>query len=456
MFGRLCTALTTALISGLSGAATIAPADPVAPPPAQSWAADLTKGNTNNVSFQGAALRLTARSGLLTMPAQHLTSPVARIVPTLSAAIPPGTVVEIDVRGLLPDGLWSEWLPTTAKKPATLPGPSALIQVRVLLAGTNTGSPARPDVTGLRLTAQPVQNMRIDAPPAEPASYQVIATREGLVNGRTANGHQIRSHDLFVALPSHRALADTDGSEYSVKVCSRLGYCAWVPVWDVGPWNTTDDYWSSDREQFGDLPQGVPEAQAAYRDGANGGKDGTGRKVTNPAGVDLSDGVYNDVLGLSGNAQVDLSYLWTGNTPLSRVDASQNLASQQSSGRQSSGQQLSGQQTSGQQLSGQQTSGQQTSGYNPARAASLRASDSSDGSSGDTSSSEMSSGVSKDSKYLVVVRTSADANSQPAGVAADHAGVPVKCVTSNGWLQIDPDAYLPASAVILSTQPGPC
>jgi hypothetical protein len=296
----------------------------------------------------------------------------------------------------------------------------------VLLAGDLAGRPARPTVRALRLTGQLAPNLRISAPPGDPAAYQVIATREGLVDGRTANGHRIQPHDLFVALPSHRALADTDGSEYTVKVCSRAGFCAWAPVWDIGPWNTTDDYWGPGREQFTDLPTGTPQAQAAFRDGANGGRDGSGRKVTNAAGIDLSDGVYDDVLGLSGNAQVNVSYLWTGNVPLSTVTAKADTGQNE--------------------IKPPDDSGGPTSG--PA--------------GGTASFASLSTGqpaTLPDSlvrEHSVTVRTEPDASSAPAGLAADQAGVPVRCETSNGWLRIDPDAYLPAVTVSLATPVRPC
>jgi hypothetical protein len=141
----------------------------------------------------------------------------------------------------------------------------------------------------------------------------VFATREGLVGGTTANGHVITSRDHFVALPSRRGLSAKGTGSYSVKVCGN-GRCAFEPVWDVGPWNTRDDYWnpSSVREMWKDLPQGKPEAQAAYQDGYNGGKDQFGRTVANPAGIDLADGTFWDGLKLSNNAWVDVTYLWTG------------------------------------------------------------------------------------------------------------------------------------------------
>ena len=83
---------------------------------------------------------------------------------------------------------------------------------------------------------------------------------------------------------------------------ARPRACAFEPVWDVGPWNTKDDYWnpSATREMWKDLPQGKPEAQAAYQNGYNGGKDQFGRTVANPAGIDLADGVFWDALTADG------------------------------------------------------------------------------------------------------------------------------------------------------------
>ncbi|WP_406641870.1 hypothetical protein [Amycolatopsis sp. WGS_07] len=97
--------------------------------------------------------------------------------------------------------------------------------------------------------------------------------------------------------------------------------CEYAPVLDVGPWNEHDDYWNpaDRRAQFGSLPQGVPEAQAAYQNGFNGGKDERGRTVRNPAGLDLADGTFWDGLGLKSNSYVDVTFLWTGSSPASGV-----------------------------------------------------------------------------------------------------------------------------------------
>jgi RHS repeat-associated protein len=66
--------------------------------------------------------------------------------------------------------------------------------------------------------------------------HNVFATREGLVGGTTATGHVIQENDVFVALPSRKALNKNVELEYK-------GNTLIVPVKDVGPWNTKDPYW---------------------------------------------------------------------------------------------------------------------------------------------------------------------------------------------------------------------
>ena len=156
--------------------------------------------------------------------------------------------------------------------------------------------------------------------------YQVFATREGLVGKTTANGHTIVSHDHFVALPSFRVLNKKDQTKFQVKV-SYGSKSVTVPVWDVGPWNTHDDYWNPDslREIYSNLHhggkpglgQGVPESMAAYYYKYNQGWSGS---ITNsstdqytvklPAGIDLADGVFWDDLNLPDNTWIKVDYLW--------------------------------------------------------------------------------------------------------------------------------------------------
>ncbi len=315
-------------------AITAATAQPAAAAVNPSWNPPLTTGSGVGVAVQGGAARIDQRTafrapvednaaegtpdtavptGLLTLDPHRLASPTNHVAATVAARLTEGATAAVDVRGLRPGGNWSEWIPADDGT-AVLPEPSRDIQARLVL----TGDPG-PVATGVTLTA--LASVRAEGARAEadPLRYQVFATREGLPGGTTANGHVIAPHDHFVALPSRRALSPNGSSDYSVRICAPNGRCAFAPVWDVGPWNTKDDYWNPNREQWGDLAQGTPEAQAAFRNGYNGGNDGFGRKVANPAGIDLGDGTFWDDLGLINNTTVTVDYLWTGNTRLTKV-----------------------------------------------------------------------------------------------------------------------------------------
>jgi hypothetical protein len=196
-----------------------------------------------------------------------------------------------------------------------LVGASAQAAIAPVAAGTATPGPKVPPGSTL---LPPGTVLPDAAPPPKPATgtpktYRVYATREGLTGHTTANGHKIVPDDHFVSLPSTSSLAPKGGNDYSVRVCSiSTGRCAYDPVWDVGPWNTNDGYWAVKRTSWTKLPVGRPEAQAAYQDGYNGGKDMFGRRVLNPAGIDLADGTIRDGLGLSSSGWVNVTYLWTG------------------------------------------------------------------------------------------------------------------------------------------------
>lgn len=157
------------------------------------------------------------------------------------------------------------------------------------------------------------------APPAEEPgqalapTYRVFATREGLVGRMTANGHIIKPRDRFVALPSWSVLAPKGTDKFRVRLTYK-GRSVVVPVWDVGPWNTRDDYWNTNR-RYNDLPVGRPMAEAAYYDGYNGGRDEQGRRINNPNGIDIADGTYWDDLGMTRNDWVEVSFLWLGADP---------------------------------------------------------------------------------------------------------------------------------------------
>jgi hypothetical protein len=84
-------------------------------------------------------------------------------------------------------------------------------------------------------------------------------------------------------------------------------------VKEVGPWNTYDNYWmrEKDRTMYKRVPRCKPEAQVAYYQNFNKGKDEFGREVLNPAGVDVTPDVARS-MGLKKyqNAWVYVRFPW--------------------------------------------------------------------------------------------------------------------------------------------------
>ena len=341
---------TATALLGVAGALTLGTVAPATAeqPQRTSWSADLANGEAAGVVLDGGAARLDPDTaflavtedavaageplptGLLTFPAHPLDAPTDRVAAVVTGDVPAGATATVDVRGRRVAGGWTEWIPAapTPGGPAvTLPAMTSQVQGRLVLAGDPVAGPV-------------VRAVRLDALPASPGSaraeggaeggsltYRVFATREGLVGGQTANGHRIDERDHFVALPSRRALSPRDAGDYTVEVCAPGGRCAFAPVWDVGPWNTRDDYWNPGtfRQQWADLPQGLPQAQAAHDHGYNGGRDQYDRRVSNPAGIDLGDGLFWDALDLEDNSWVTVDYLWTGSERLSEVDGAERI-----------------------------------------------------------------------------------------------------------------------------------
>lgn len=105
------------------------------------------------------------------------------------------------------------------------------------------------------------------------------------------------------------------GGDYSIYLSYEKG--VGVSVGESGPWNIDDTFWATlndptPRRMFADLALGMPEAQAAYYNGYNGGADQFGRKVTGPYGIDLARDVSIDIGLLPGNNDwVNVSFLWT-------------------------------------------------------------------------------------------------------------------------------------------------
>jgi hypothetical protein len=112
-----------------------------------------------------------------------------------------------------------------------------------------------------------------------------------------------------VALP-HKKLKFEGGFKVRLR---RGDHRTRAPVKEVGPWNLRDNYWQSRRyrDMWDDLPRCKPEAQVAYYNNYNRGKDQFGREVLNPAGVDLTPRVARH-LGLRKyqNAWIYVRYPW--------------------------------------------------------------------------------------------------------------------------------------------------
>lgn len=330
LVGVLAVSASTTTVAGPAGARAPSGLDAPQPLVTASWQVDLSRVTATpyNVSHTSHGLTLadplpradrspstsaarmqgeaaTARGSFTTLEVdagQWVSAVIAK--PDLS--MPAGTNVEVDVRGRGVNGGWTEWRTTTSGSSTSLPEPVSRLQTRITLIGSAGG--AVPTVSGLELQSVSAP-AEVVTSTTEFDRVRLFATREGLVGHTTANGHVIQPRDHFVALPSRRMLASDGGNEYQVKVCYQ-GQCETAPVWDVGPWNTRDDYWnpSDVRETFSDLPQGLPEAQAAYQDGYNNGQDEFGRTVLNPAGIDLADGTFWDGLGMTDNDWVDVTF----------------------------------------------------------------------------------------------------------------------------------------------------
>ncbi len=151
------------------------------------------------------------------------------------------------------------------------------------------------------------------------SSVSVYATQ---YNAETSN--EVALPDKYVKFATRgwtsdipEDLQNTYSGEYKVKVTNGKTSKSSIPVYDVGPWNTNDNYWdsataSNPRREFTDLAQYTPEAYAAFYNDYNDGKDSRGRTVTNPAGIDLCLTVAK-ALGFSSNASgwvtVDMSSL---------------------------------------------------------------------------------------------------------------------------------------------------
>ncbi len=233
-----------------------------------------------------------------------------------TALLPRGAQVAVDVRSSVDGVVWTPWVVDLALQERThFDHPARFAQYRVRMLATGSS----PTIQTLRLiperTIRSFSALEQEQPPVVP-TFTVHATRLGLVGRRTANGHRIARHDRFVALPCVCVLSSRGGDEYRVRVTYQ-GRSAVAPVYDVGPWNTRDNYWDPQEQRyFSDLRQGWPQDHAAFFDGHNNGRAQHGR-VRFPTAIDIADGIWWDDLGIKGDrAVVEVTFLWMGRDPL--------------------------------------------------------------------------------------------------------------------------------------------
>ncbi len=286
-------------------------------PGSQAEGIRLSHANTITLHPQADAPPVSSstfdRYGFYMSPPQPLGTPASRITLNYRAQQPVGSALHVDVRASQNGQHWTEWQTSLQNGAAVdFPLTARVVQYRVRLFGGSQTSPVLRDIEVQAVRGyQNTANEGAVAP-----TFRVRATRQGMIGGRTANGHIIRPRDRFVSLPSWRSLSSRNGHEYQVRITYQ-GRSAVAPVWDVGPWNTNDSYWaSSNRGDYPDLPQGWPQDHAAYYDGHNGGYAEYGY-VRFPTAIDVGDGVWWDDLGIHGDqAEVEVTYLWMGHDPM--------------------------------------------------------------------------------------------------------------------------------------------
>ncbi len=253
-----------------------------------------------------------ARFGYYLATPQVFATPSFDMRLSYAATVPAGSALKIDLRTSVDGQQWSPWEAELADGATlNLPHAVAMAQYRIRLYGNTLVDPAVHSIVIAPYAGAPhYHTLQDDAAP----TFRIRATRLGMVGGRTANGHIIQPRDHFVALPSWRSLSSRNGNEYQVRITYN-GRSTVAPVWDVGPWNTRDDYWSLPREGFPDLRRGWPQDHAAYFEGYNGGYAEKGY-VRFPTGMDVADGIWWDKLGIHGDqAEVEVTFLWLGRDP---------------------------------------------------------------------------------------------------------------------------------------------
>ena len=274
-----------------------------------SWAF----GEHGNLLLAGGGLTLAGDAsfvregrpfGLYVSPAELVAAPFDLVQAQVAFEGQPDGLL-LEARTSADQERWSAWSELPLDGAATSVPPGRFFQYRVELRAGAQGSP-RVETIAFHLASTGLLPL---AAKSEHPTVRVLGSREGLVGRRTANGHEIKERDEFAALPSRRVLNSQGKKDYQVKI-SYKGKEATVPIWDVGPWNTRDNYWDEKRDLFGDLPRFQPQAFAAWAYDYNGGRDQFNRWVSFPASIDIADGTFIEKLGMQRSDWVDVTFLW--------------------------------------------------------------------------------------------------------------------------------------------------
>jgi hypothetical protein len=165
-----------------------------------------------------------------------------------------------------------------------------------------------------RTELEPWVNARFAAAGQRASEDIVTVSRGGTNKGRGVScevfATQYKGYTRYeVALP-HKELKAR--GRFKVHITRKKQKIS-APVKEVGPWNLRDNYWQSRkyRDMWRNLNPCKPEAEAAYFKNYNRGRDQFGRKVLNPAGVDLTPRAAKK-LGLRKyqNSWVKVRYPW--------------------------------------------------------------------------------------------------------------------------------------------------
>lgn len=215
--------------------------------------------------------------------------------------------------------------PTASPALAPTPRDEAAAAAAGLQAGPNPAFASRDGGTAVPYSYSVARVFATQYQPNTPGSVEVALPDKCVKFAATGN---------TAALAAYQCAATYGlGLDYRVVVFADNGRSAVLPVRDVGPWNTDDNYFDfglgapRPRRLFGDLPATSPESQNAFYAGYNnqpnclhldgtpaghsGGSDQFNRCVLNPAGIDLSVNAAAALgLGAGQNQWVTVAYLW--------------------------------------------------------------------------------------------------------------------------------------------------